>query len=58
MYVAGSKVLVVNGVALFEKLGEHEHELVIDDLFKAAKKGYLKLQVWKLNITQNLDFQK
>jgi len=39
MYVAGSKVLVVNGVALFEKLGEYEHEIVIDDLFKAANKG-------------------
>lgn len=32
MYVVGSKVLVANGVALFEKLGEHEHKLVIDDL--------------------------
>ncbi|ABO25441.1 DUF6174 domain-containing protein [Shewanella loihica] len=39
MYVVGSKVLVANGVALFEKLGEHEHKLVIDDLFKAANKG-------------------
>jgi hypothetical protein len=39
MYVVGSKVLVVNRVALFEQIGEYKHELVIDDLFEAANKG-------------------
>ncbi len=39
MYVASAKVLVVNGVPLFEKVGKIGHQLVIDDLFKAANKG-------------------
>jgi hypothetical protein len=39
MFVASSKVLVVNGVALFEKVDEYDSELVISDVFKAANKG-------------------
>lgn len=39
MFVISSKVLVVNGVALFENQGEYEHKLNIDDLFKVANKG-------------------
>ena len=39
MFSVSSKVLVVHGVTLFEKIGDYEHKLVINDLFKAVNKG-------------------
>ena len=58
MYVAGSKVLVVNGVALFEKIGEYEHKLVIDDLFKAAKKGFFSAARMEISYHAKFGFVK
>ena len=49
MCVASSKVLVVNGVTLFEKIDGYDNKLVIDDIFAAANKGLFEAASMEIN---------
>ncbi|MCG9737632.1 DUF6174 domain-containing protein [Shewanella insulae] len=56
MLVMSSNVLVVDGVAFYEHVNEHNFEITIDDIFKKALKGVTQAASIELKYHPNYFF--